>query len=519
MLRQKSCRRYTVGLVGLSLVLGAFGWAPASEPGAEVLFDFASDRGIETRNGASVSTADGMLVIASDASNNNAVVRLGVPTDRRDLSARGALSFDVRNVSAEKVTFTVWALSPGGWGGVSSYPASNTDGRETIDPGATKTITIDLHARYPGPDVYTTATNPAEVEAVEFQFALAKTAKAGPQVSVSAIRATGVAPSGPPNRVSERLRVPKAERGPAGAGKRVYEQLPEWEGTSVTHVLGLPRNYVAGRTYPLIVEYTGNIFYHKFCYSTGLTDQGTMAYGLSKGEDYITLNLPFISEDGQREQVSGFGSQQKTVDYCLQAIGHVAEKYGADPQAVFVTGFSRGMYACNYIALADERIADVWSGVVAAKPEVLWDAKRGKGWNNVGIGWDERAARLKGRQSILMPANLGTGVHVDVEFLEDRPSTLATREWMRKVMRDKPGMSTISGRVVDADGKPVAGARVASGPTHFVLTDAEGRYLLTSLVPGERTVEVSKAGVIFGEPRVKVVLGEKESGGVDFVSR
>jgi hypothetical protein len=62
-------------------------------------------------------------------------------------------------------------------------------------------------------------------------------------------------------------------------------------------------------------------------------------------------------------------------------------------------------------------------------------APAGKRW---GSGWDERAARLKGRPWFAEPANLGPGVHVDVEYLEDRPSTVATRTWMRDVLAQRP---------------------------------------------------------------------------------
>jgi len=33
----------------------------------------------------------------------------------------------------------------------------------------------------------------------------------------------------------------------------------------------------------------------------------------------------------------------------------------------------------------------------------------------------------------------GCGMHVDVEYLEDRPSTVATRRWMREVLSQKSG--------------------------------------------------------------------------------
>ena len=52
----------------------------------------------------------------------------------------------------------------------------------------------------------------------------------------------------------------------------------------------------------------------------------------------------------------------------------------------------------------------------------------------------------------------------------------------------------ISGTVVDADGRPVAGARVfladapVSVPDIAALTDADGRFALTAPAPGSYTV-------------------------------
>lgn len=55
---------------------------------------------------------------------------------------------------------------------------------------------------------------------------------------------------------------------------------------------------------------------------------------------------------------------------------------------------------------------------------------------------------------------------------------------------EDPEMGLISGRIVDADGEPVAGAllranRVGGGPRPSALTDDEGSYLLRKLPPGE----------------------------------
>ena len=41
-------------------------------------------------------------------------------------------------------------------------------------------------------------------------------------------------------------------------GKRVRQVAPEYEGTQVYHTLYLPTDWQKGKTYPVLVEYTGN---------------------------------------------------------------------------------------------------------------------------------------------------------------------------------------------------------------------------------------------------------------------
>ena len=426
----KPLRAYPEGLRRLlyaSSLLAATAGAGAAE-----LFDFSRsfDPAPLTARGVTIAATDGALNIKGTVPASDSGVVFPLPEKWQDLSRFRFVEADIENTGDKPMRFTFWARSGHGWGGVSTFTPDGgpAAGRETLAPGQRGTFKIDLHTRYPGKDVYTPATNPASIRWLEL---VVGDSRITPSLRVRSVRATGDAPAERPD-VSRRVLVPDISRDAPGPGRRVYQQLPGWEKTSVTHVLTLPREWQPGVKYPVIVEYTGNIFYHKFCHSTGYTDQGTMAYGLARGEKFITLNLPFISVDGQREQIDGWGDIDKTADYCVAAVRAVCANFGGDAGAVFFVGFSRGEYAANYLALRDDRIASLWLAFVGTNPGRPWKPADGAGWNKVGLGWDERAARLRGRPWFSAPANLGAHVHVDVDYLEDRPSTVANRRWMQE---------------------------------------------------------------------------------------
>ena len=390
---------------------------------------------------ARVAREEGGLHITGTAATIQADVVYNVPESRRNLFHKRYLEFEVENRGTDALRFTFWALSGSGWGGVSTWtgkeyktpPPGNVKaaGFELLPAGKKQKFKIDLHAKYPGPDAIFPAVNAAEIRALEM---IAGNGKSHSSLVLGDVTATGEWTEAAPD-LSKRVLVPEVEHASPAPGKRVYQTLPGWEKTKVTHVLTLPKDWKPGGRYPIIVEYTGNVFYDKFCHSTGFTDQGNMAYGLSKGVKYICLNLPFITEDGQSEQPAGWGSPEKTIDYCLQAVRFVCDTYGGNSNEVFFTGFSRGSIAANYIALREDRIAGLWAGFIGTGPGQAMQP--GKGWKGSEIGWNERAERFKKRPFIVQHPNYGYGVHVDVEYLEDSPSTLSNRAWMEKVLQEK----------------------------------------------------------------------------------
>ena len=396
---------------------------------------------------ATVTSKGDALSVRSEDTRVQGTVQFDVPEVMRNLSKRGLVEIDLENAGDKPLRFTFWALSGNGWGGASTCSTqpetvqlptpgqSKSAGVEVLASKERRSFQIDLHACYPKPDAsgrfYTGAINPASVRWLKLVLG-----ERG-QALVHGIHVSGNAPATKRDHFN-RILVPDIERGEPMAGKRVYQKLPGWENTRIEHVLTLPKEWKRGTKYPIIVEYTGNVFYHKWCHSTGLTDQGTMAYGLSRGETFILLNLPFITTEGQREEPNGWGSIEKTKDYCIEALKFVGTHYGADMSQVFYTGFSRGELAMNYLALRDECIAPLWRGFIGADPAIA-SAKKWQGtpgWNHCAEGWDERGARLHGRPVFNQHPSYGP-VHVDVEYLEDSPSTVAARAWLRGMI-EKP---------------------------------------------------------------------------------
>lgn len=380
--------------------------------------------------GVEVTELDGKLHLAALPAAERTLAFPLAPEDR-DLSHWRYVEAEIANLGAQPVTFTFWALSGHGWGGVSTFPGGNPAGRETLAPDERAVFRIDLHARYSGPNVLTPAIDPRAVRSLELVFESPRVPLA---LEIGGVRVVGEGPPLPVAAMAQRLLVPDVIDEPAAAGRRTWRQLPAWSVTAVRHVLTLPARWQAGGHYPIIVEYTGNRFFHKFCYSTGRAADGHLAYGLAAGGDYVTLNLPFVSTDGQREQTAGWGDPERTIAYALAAIDDTVANFGGDRGAVVFTGFSRGAYAGNFLALHDARIAGVWRAFLTAfDPGAPWREPT-SGWNQVGVGWDERAARMRGRPWFFAPEGLGPEVHADVGFLEERPSTRATRVWLRAML-------------------------------------------------------------------------------------
>jgi len=147
-----------------------------------------------------------------------------------------------------------------------------------------------------------------------------------------------------------------------GAGKRVRQVSPEYTGTKVYHSLYLPKDWKPGESYPVLVEYTGNRFPPGK--GSGEVKDANLGYGLSGGETFIWIVMPYI-EVGRRENaVQWWGDTEATIEYCKKNLPRICRDFGGDRENVFVCGFSRGAIGSSYIGLADDEIAAFWKGML-----------------------------------------------------------------------------------------------------------------------------------------------------------
>jgi hypothetical protein len=257
--------------------------------------------------------------------------------------------------------------------------------------------------------------------------------------------------------VPQDLETPAMKRAGPVPGKRVRMVAPDYRGTDVYHSLYLPTDWQKGKKYPVIVEYAGNGPFRNrhgdIC--TGRVEDCNLGYGISGGKGFIWVCLPYISKDLKHNQRQWWGDLEATVEYCKAVVPIICKEYGGDANAVFLTGFSRGSIACNYIGLHDDDIANMWKGFICHSH---YDGVRK--WNYPGsdrASAARRLDRLKNRpqfishegsvaetQQYLEKAHLKGNFtfkslpyrnHTDAWVLRDIPERHAVREWFSKVLK------------------------------------------------------------------------------------
>lgn len=254
------------------------------------------------------------------------------------------------------------------------------------------------------------------------------------------------------------LTIPPMGTGPPRAGVRAAVTPPEYQGTSVHHVLYLPVNWRPGGKYAVLVEYAGNGNYrNKYGdVSTGEVEDSKLGYGISGGRDYIWLCLPYVSEDGKHNQLTWWGDVEATVEYAKREVVRVCEQWGGDPDRIVLCGFSRGAIACGYIGLHDDEIASLWRAFV---PYSHYDGAREWPYpDSDKASAKTRLQRIAGRPSFIIDADLtatrayieSTGIqapftyhmlpfrnHNDAWTLRDIPARRAVRRWLEEIFSQR----------------------------------------------------------------------------------
>lgn len=161
---------------------------------------------------------------------------------------------------------------------------------------------------------------------------------------------------------TEALTLPQVVEGQPKAGVRSRQQAIEYADTDVHHTVYLPKQWSAeGERLPIIFEYTGN--YYPAAGSTGKVEDAGLGYGLSGGQ-FIWVVLPMIAPDGKSNAITWWGDVDATVAYAKTNVPRIIEQFHANPDAVYLCGFSRGAIGVNFLGLHDDEVAKLWTGFI-----------------------------------------------------------------------------------------------------------------------------------------------------------
>ncbi|MFM8496993.1 MAG: hypothetical protein ACKOEM_15960 [Planctomycetia bacterium] len=379
------------------------------------------------------------LTLRATGGGHYAWVLIPAPPVEWNLTARRAVEATLTNVGADPVEAMLWGVAAAGWESVADVAV--------LQPGESRTFSCPLRKTFPDG---TPKLDPTRIRGVQVMI---KNPKPGQAVEVADLVAAGTEP--PWERPPGKIDVPVVEEGIPAAGRRVFHRVGGSRDDSPTQpaaVLWLPRDWKPGATYPVIVEYPGNIFFTAECYSTGRPEQCVIGYGMTRGTGAIWVSLPFLETDGHVAE-HGWGDPDATADFCMRAVEDVCDRFGGDRTRLVLTGFSRGAIACGFIGLRNDRIAGLWRGLHCCQH---YD---GDGWNgSTPEGALERARRFRGVavfhtdnaaekvrpfvDALGVPATIVSsrlGAHSCAMFLDDRESTRRLREWFTELTATDAG--------------------------------------------------------------------------------
>jgi hypothetical protein len=385
--------------------------------------------------------ADGRLELtATGAPGTYAWADVPAPSAGWKLGRSASVEATIAARGDRAVETMLWVVADRGWESIGDVA--------TLAPGEPRTFSCGLRQTFPDG---TPKLSPDRIAGVRI---LLKKPAAGTVLEVTGLTATGDATEW--QRPPGRIEMPRIEEGPPAAGRRVRYR-PGGGAADATPgaaaILFLPEDWRPDTTYPVIVEYPGNIFFVAGCYSTGLPEQCAIGYGMSRGRGAIWVSLPFVepsATDGTALQVAenGWGDPDATADFCIRVVDDICTNFGGDRGNLVLTGFSRGAIACGFIGLRHDRIAGLWKAFHCCQH---YD---GDGWNGATMeGALERARRFRGRalfhtdnpaagaktvaEAMGVTATFvrsGLGAHACAMFLDDRESTRQLQGWFEAIV-------------------------------------------------------------------------------------
>lgn len=266
------------------------------------------------------------------------------------------------------------------------------------------------------------------------------------------------------------LVIPAVRAGDPSPGQRVFYRLPGDPESVPAMVLYLPVDWSPKRRFPVLCEYAGNGNYQNAFgdASTGRPEGSRLGYGLSGGNGFIWVCLPFLNEGGDKLAVTWWGDApghrpDATAAYAKRAIPAICAAFAGDRERVILCGFSRGAIACNAIGLHDDEIAKLWSGFFCYSH---YDGV-GEKWPFAGSDREaamKRLERLNGRSQFICQENapgaalnltatrtylresgmtgdftfIETGFrnHSDAWLLRPSPARDAARAWLKTITAD-----------------------------------------------------------------------------------
>lgn len=348
--------------------------------------------------------------------------------------------------------------------------------------------------------------------------------------------------------------IPDMTEGSPAPGKRVRQTTPQYQGTAAYHCLYLPTDWQPGHKYPVFVDYPGNgPFRNRYAdRSGGMPESPPTGFGISGGKGFIVIGMPYVNSNNNMAPTgSWWGNVQSTIDYCIKTVQYVCDNYGGDPCSVILTGFSRSAVGTGFIGRYTDAISDLWLAFISYDG---WDDEdyilnNTYNYPNSSYNYDTadfnyqgaviRFERIAGRANFILNAgwtNRAEVLNVNYNFpfttyvniyrnhnatwcLRGTAECAVIRNWVQSVLRDRPGIHSLSGKVTDMRGNNAADVNITKSDSFLAITDANGNYKFERLIAYNSTITPSKSGYSFLPPQRQISVMNADRENVDWACK